>query len=331
MPDPPLHRQGRGGQDLGGRRHRPGLRRRRPADAGPVHRPGPLAGRQLRRRARRVATEAVAKRLRGQQLDAQERMEESWDEIQRWLIEVFNWAGVDAIEAEELAVVPGLDEVFALGDIKTYADVGGVGHPRRRLRADGRDDPPADACPTSCAGTWSASSRSAAASTELVGPVLCRGDEAAGAPATRCSAPTGAFYDRLDGVRELLSDPTRASVRLVVNPERMVIAEARRTYTYLSPVRLPGRRGGRQPAAARRGHRSRGSPRGRRPRPSTWPPSTRASRRCRSCGPAGRRRARRRRPACARSPTSSTAARSGRRAARPRPAASRRRRRRATC
>jgi arsenite-transporting ATPase len=43
-----------------------------------------------------------------------------------------------------------------------------------------------------------------------------------------------AFYDRLDGVREILLDPSRSSVRLVVNPERMVIAEARRTYTYLS-------------------------------------------------------------------------------------------------
>ena len=42
------------------------------------------------------------------------------------------------------------------------------------------------------------------------------------------------FYDRLDGVRELLTDPDVTSVRLVVNPERMVIAEARRTYTYLS-------------------------------------------------------------------------------------------------
>ncbi len=42
------------------------------------------------------------------------------------------------------------------------------------------------------------------------------------------------FYDRLDGVRELLTDTRRTSVRLVVNPERMVIAEARRTYTYLS-------------------------------------------------------------------------------------------------
>ena len=35
-------------------------------------------------------------------------------------------------------------------------------------------------------------------------------------------------------MREILTDPARTSVRLVVNPERMVIAEARRTYTYLS-------------------------------------------------------------------------------------------------
>lgn len=42
------------------------------------------------------------------------------------------------------------------------------------------------------------------------------------------------FYDRLDGVRELLTNGALTSVRLVVNPERMVIAEARRTATYLS-------------------------------------------------------------------------------------------------
>jgi arsenite-transporting ATPase len=42
------------------------------------------------------------------------------------------------------------------------------------------------------------------------------------------------FYARLDGVRELLTDGAVTSARLVVNAERMVVAEARRTYTYLS-------------------------------------------------------------------------------------------------
>jgi arsenite-transporting ATPase len=42
------------------------------------------------------------------------------------------------------------------------------------------------------------------------------------------------FYDQLDAVHRILADPTTTSARLVVNPERMVVAEARRTYTQLS-------------------------------------------------------------------------------------------------
>jgi arsenite-transporting ATPase len=42
------------------------------------------------------------------------------------------------------------------------------------------------------------------------------------------------FYDRLEGVRKILIDASTTSVRLVVNPERMVIAEAQRTFTYLN-------------------------------------------------------------------------------------------------
>ncbi len=42
------------------------------------------------------------------------------------------------------------------------------------------------------------------------------------------------FYQRIEGLRDLLTDPATTSARLVMNPERMVISEARRTYTYLS-------------------------------------------------------------------------------------------------
>ena len=42
------------------------------------------------------------------------------------------------------------------------------------------------------------------------------------------------FYERLDGVRDLLVDGDITNARIVVNPERLVVAEARRTYTYLS-------------------------------------------------------------------------------------------------
>jgi arsenite-transporting ATPase len=174
----------------------------------------------------------VAPSLFGQQLDTQARMEDTWVEIQAWLLEVFAWAGVAAIEAEELAVIPGLDEIFSLSDIKTYADSGEW-----------------DVVVVDCAPTaetlrllslpeilrWYMDrvfpmSRKV---NKVVSPLLGRvaglptpGDEVFGS-ASR-------FYDRLDGVRDLLCDTARTSVRLVVNPEKLVVAEARRTHTYLS-------------------------------------------------------------------------------------------------
>src|SRR5262245_14532569 len=50
----------------------------------------------------------------------------------------------------------------------------------------------------------------------------------------RVFAAVRRFYERLDGVRDLLVDGDVTTARLVVNPERMVVAEARRTFTYLS-------------------------------------------------------------------------------------------------
>ena len=174
----------------------------------------------------------IADRLFGQQLDAQERMEESWGEIKDFLTEVFDWAGLDAVEAEELSVFPGLDEVFALTDIKTYADSGEW------------DVLVVDCAPT--AETIRLLSLPDILSwymdrvfpvgrrvNKLIGPVLSRlssmpvaGDDVFGS--------TSRFYERLDGVKAILADPERSSIRLVVNTEKMVIAEARRTYTYLS-------------------------------------------------------------------------------------------------
>jgi len=170
--------------------------------------------------------------LWGQQLDAQERMEESWADIQAYLMQVFDWAGVDAIEAEELAVFPGLDEVFALADIKTYATSGEW------------DVVVVDCAPTAETIRFLSLPEILAWYMERLFPVSRRVNKTIGPVLRRVTslpvagdnvfAAGSRFYDRLDGVRELLTDPAITSVRLVVNPERMVIAEARRTYTYLS-------------------------------------------------------------------------------------------------
>jgi arsenite-transporting ATPase len=174
----------------------------------------------------------VAPRLWGQQLDARLRMERSWGDIRAWLLEVLAWAGVEGIEAEELAVVPGLDEVFALADLADHADSGRW-----------------DVIVVDCAPTaetlrllslpdvlgWYVDRLFPVGRrlNKVVAPVLGRvsslpvaGDEVFSAGQL--------VFDRLEAVRQLLGDTERSSVRLVVTPERLVVAEARRTHTYLS-------------------------------------------------------------------------------------------------
>jgi arsenite/tail-anchored protein-transporting ATPase len=69
--------------------------------------------------------------------------------------------------------------------------------------------------------------------TRLIGPVV-RSVTALPVAGDEVFSASERFYARLAGVKELLADAERTRVRLVVNPEKMVIAEARRTATYLS-------------------------------------------------------------------------------------------------
>src|SRR5712692_9588284 len=69
-------------------------------------------------------SEEIAPNLWAEQVDAQERLEANWRDIQEFVISFLNWAGVDTIEAEELSVIPGLDEIFSLTDVKRHVDSG---------------------------------------------------------------------------------------------------------------------------------------------------------------------------------------------------------------
>src|SRR4051795_3969380 len=63
----------------------------------------------------------VAERLFVQQVDAQLRFEQSWAEIQGYLLSVLDAAGVDPVAAEELTVIPGAEEVLALLELRQHA------------------------------------------------------------------------------------------------------------------------------------------------------------------------------------------------------------------
>lgn len=183
-------------------------------------------------------TREIAPNLWAEQIDAQARLEEGWREIQEYVLSLLDWGGVDAVAAEELSVIPGLDEIFSLTDVKRAADSGVY------------DLLVVDCAPTAetlrllslpDAMNWYFErifpiERRAA---RVVRPVVNR---VIGGPliaSDRVMQAVERLHRTLDAVRRVLIDKRVSSVRLVVNAERMVIAEARRTYTYLNLFGYP--------------------------------------------------------------------------------------------
>jgi arsenite-transporting ATPase len=173
----------------------------------------------------------VAEHLYVQHVDAQRRFEESWAEVQGYLLSVLDTIGVDRIAAEELTIIPGAEEVFALLELRRMA-----------VSAEW------DTIVVDCAPT--AETLRLLALPEALGwylerilpvqrkmvkalkPVLTK---AAGVPMPGDSVFDALvrLHDELAEVRALLSGP-EASVRIVLTPERVVLAEARRSWTTLS-------------------------------------------------------------------------------------------------
>src|SRR5262249_36611925 len=63
----------------------------------------------------------IAPNLFGQQIDAQQRLEEHWREIQEYMTEFLSWAGADPVAAEEIVALPGIEEVFSLTDLRRHS------------------------------------------------------------------------------------------------------------------------------------------------------------------------------------------------------------------
>jgi arsenite-transporting ATPase len=173
----------------------------------------------------------VAERLWAQQIDAQERLEDNWREIQDYMIQLMNWAGTETIQAEELTVLPGLDEIFALIDVKTHVEGGAF-----------------DVLVVDCAPTAETLRLLSLPDVmqwyiERIFPVERRIVKTVRPIVSRVTTLPIAgervfdaverLHTNLDAVKRILTDAATSSVRLVVNLEKMVIAEARRTYTYL--------------------------------------------------------------------------------------------------
>jgi arsenite-transporting ATPase len=175
----------------------------------------------------------VAPSLWAVQIDTQGRFELAWGDVQRFLIDMLARSGVDPITADELTVLPGFDEVLALLAVRDLA-----------LSGDW-DTLVVDCAPTAETLRLLALPEALSWYLQKVFPVqrrLARGIRPIAAMLGRGDVlPTDDLFaallrlnDDLAGVRQLLGDPEVTSVRLVLTPETVVVAEARRTFTALA-------------------------------------------------------------------------------------------------
>lgn len=178
----------------------------------------------------------VRPHLWGAELDALMELEGNWGAVKRYITQVLQARGLEGVQAEELAILPGMDEIFGLVRMKRHYDEGEY------------DVLIIDSAPTGTAlrllslpevGGWymrrfyKPLQKMSVALRPLVEPIF--------KPIAGFSLPDNEvmdapyeFYEQIEQLEKVLTDNTKTSVRLVTNPEKMVIKESLRAHAYLS-------------------------------------------------------------------------------------------------
>jgi arsenite/tail-anchored protein-transporting ATPase len=172
----------------------------------------------------------VADRLDMQEVNIQTELGRHWREISGYLVSVLRTTGVSDIEAQELAILPGMEELSAMMYVNQYT------------RDDRYDAIVIDCAPTaesmrfvSMPGTldWYIKHifPTQRAVLKAVRPIANRVSPVE-LPPDRYFSNVLDLYRKLEGANDLLADPAVTSVRLVTNPERMVVRETQRAFVY---------------------------------------------------------------------------------------------------
>ena len=172
----------------------------------------------------------IAPNLWGQEPDVYHNIGRYWKTIQAYMAELFSWRGLDAVMAEEMTVLPGMDE---LGNLLWIAD---------HVESRKYDVIVVDAAPTGetlrllslpeASRWWLDRIAPIGRRVSRVGrPVL---ERMIGVPLPRDEVFAAAerLLQRLEQVHRLMADPERSSIRIVLGLEKLSIAEAQRSFTY---------------------------------------------------------------------------------------------------
>ena len=170
----------------------------------------------------------VAPALWALQVDPRGRLQRSWQEVHGYLVEVLDAAGVDPVEAEELLVPPGVEEVLALLEL------------RDQVRSGRFEALVVDCAPSAQTLRlltvpevlrWYL--RRVLPLERRLTALVSRRGERLPAPGAGVLAAAERLSADLADARRLLTEAT-STVRLVLTPERSVVADARRAWTSLA-------------------------------------------------------------------------------------------------
>lgn len=174
----------------------------------------------------------LARNLWAQQVSAQEELERHWAAVQGWLGQVLIERGVERIAAEELTVPPGGDELFSLLRLKRHVEEGEW------------DVIVVDCAPTGetlrllsfpeAARWWLGKLMGRETQLLAAARPLARAFLDLRLPDEDVMGEVQGLVANLVAMHDILRDRDAVSVRLVMTPDRMVVAEAMRTFTYLS-------------------------------------------------------------------------------------------------
>ena len=178
----------------------------------------------------------VCSNLWGAELDALMELEGNWGAVKRYVTQVLQARGLDGVQAEELAILPGMDEIFGLVRMKRHYDEGEY------------DVLIIDSAPTGTAlrllsipevGGWymrrfyKPLQGMSVALRPLVEP-LFKPIAGFSLPDKEVMDAPYEFYEQIEALEKILTDNRQTTVRLITNPEKMVIKESLRAHAYLS-------------------------------------------------------------------------------------------------
>ena len=167
-----------------------------------------------------------------QELDINREIQENWGDIHKYISTLLNTTGLDEVLAEELSILPGMEEVSLLLYINKYAkenkfdviilDCAPTGESLRFI-----------SIPTSLEWYIKKIFRMEKAIAKYVGPIAQRMYDVP-IPDQYYFEAIETLFQRLRGVDQIMVDPEITSVRLVTNPEKIVLKETQRAFMYFS-------------------------------------------------------------------------------------------------